>query len=180
MINLIKESLWKQFGASIDMLHNAIALWPEEKWETKKKFFYIAYHTLIFLEYYLTNPPSNNFSAELPFTESDVVINDAVDDILPNRIYTKQELLNYLQSSREKCRNAIAGLTNENINDRWISPLGHRDYNFVELLLYNMRHVQHHTAQLNMMLRNEIHDAPKWIGRADDDCNPDNYNQADS
>ena len=168
MINLIKESLWKQFGASIDMLHDAIAMWPEERWETKKKFFYIAYHTLFFLEYYLTNPPPNNFTAELPFTELDVVVEDAVDDIIPNRIYSKEELLNYALSSREKCRQAIAGLTNENISDRWVEPSGHRNYSVVELLLYNMRHVQHHAAQLNMMLRQEINDSPKWIGRVKD------------
>jgi len=166
MISLIKENLWKQFGASIDMLANAISMWPEERWETKKRFFYIAYHTLVFLEYYLTNPPPKDFTAELPFTESDSVVEDAVDDVLPDRIYTKAELLNYLQSSREKCRKAIAGLTDKNINDQWISPLGNRNYNIFELMLYNMRHVQHHTAQLNMMLRKEINEAPKWVSRA--------------
>ena len=169
MITEIKESLWNQFGASIDMLHNAIAMWPEEQWETKKKFFYVAYHTSVFLEYYLTNPPPRNFSAELPFTESDVAVEDAVDDVIPNRIYSKKELLNYLQSSREKCRNAIAGLSDENISDRWVEPSGHRNYSFVELLLYNMRHVQHHAAQLNMMLRQELNDAPRWIARVSGD-----------
>ena len=169
MINVIRENLWKQFGASIDMLHNAIAMWPEEKWLAKKKFFYIAYHTLVFLEYYLTNPPPSNFSAGLPFTESNIVVEYAVDDLTPDRIYTKEELLNYLQSTREKCRNAIAGLTEENIYDRWVEPSGQRNYYIVELLLYNMRHVQHHSAQLNMMLRQEINDAPAWVGRAKDD-----------
>lgn len=164
MINLLKESLWNQFGASIDMLHDAIAMWPDENWETKKRFFYIAYHTSIFLEYYLTYPAPNNFNAQLPFTEDNDRVQDAVDDILPNRFYSKKELLDYLQSSREKCYKVIAGLTDENINDRWISE--HRNYNFVELLLYNMRHVQHHTAQLNMMLRSDIDQAPQWIGKA--------------
>jgi hypothetical protein len=165
MITLLKESLWKQFGASIDMLHDAIQMWPEENWETKKKFFYIAYHTLIFLEYYLTYPAPKNFNAKLPFTEDNDRVEDAVDDILPDRFYSKEELLNYLKSSREKCRVVIGGLTEDNISDRWISE--HRNYNFLELLLYNMRHVQHHAAQLNMILRNEINDAPKWIARGD-------------
>ena len=169
MINLMKDCLWKQFGAAIDMLHNAIAMWPEEKWETKKRFFYVAYHTLVFLEYYLTNPAPKDFSAKLPFTESEALVEDCVDDVLPNRIYSRQELLGYLQSSREKCREAITALTEENINDRWISPLGHRNYKILELLLYNMRHVQHHAAQLNMMLRQEINNAPDWIGRATDE-----------
>jgi hypothetical protein len=67
MINILKESLWKQFGASIDMLNNAITLWPEEYWNSDKRFFYNAYHCLLFLDYYLTIPPQN-FTSTLPFT----------------------------------------------------------------------------------------------------------------
>ena len=48
MISALKESLWKQFGASIDMFKNALMQWPEEYWSINKKFFYIAYHCLIF------------------------------------------------------------------------------------------------------------------------------------
>ena len=40
---------------------------------------------------------------------------------------------------------------------------GSIDLSFLELLLYNMRHVQHHTAQLNMILRQEIDSAPGWV-----------------
>ena len=78
----------------------------------------------MFLEYNLTNPPPANFSAELPFTDSGIVVDDAVDDVLPDRIYSKQELPDYLQTSREKCRKAIAHFTDENIYHQWISPLG--------------------------------------------------------
>jgi hypothetical protein len=171
MIAALKESLWKQFGASIDMLKNAISLWPEDRWSTKKKFFYNAYHCLVFLDYYLTYPASRNFSSSLPFTlaEQGFVIEDAIDDVIPDRIYSKKELLDYLHSSREKCYRVISGLTEENINDRWIEPDGHMNYSILELLLYNMRHVQHHAAQLNMMLRQEINEAPGWIGRASED-----------
>lgn len=169
MINAIKESLWTQFGASIDMLENAIALWPEERWHTHKKFFYNAYHCLIFLDYYLTIP-HQNFSGPLPYTlaeSEDAIDPEAIDDIVPNRIYTKRELLDYLQSSREKCRRLIAGLTEERIvNQRWINEAENRNYALLEILLYNMRHVQHHAAQLNMLLRKEINDAPQWVSRA--------------
>src|SRR5882672_2904665 len=124
MINALKESLWKQLGASIDMLKNAIILWPEEYWSTDKKFFYNAYHCLIFLDYYLTIPPKN-FSSPLLFTiaESDDVPDDAIDDVIPDRVYSKKELLDYLQSSREKCHKLIAGLTEEKLKERWIEEL---------------------------------------------------------
>ncbi|HEY5748833.1 MAG TPA: DinB family protein [Chryseolinea sp.] len=169
MIDGIKESLWKQFGASIDMLKNAIALWPEEKWNTEKKFFYTAYHCLIFLDYYLTIPWKKNFSSPLPFTESDKVPVDGIDDIVPDRIYSKTELLNYLQLSREKCHDVIAGLTEEKLGERWIAEDENRNYSVLELLIYNMRHVQHHAAQLNLFLRQGIADAPQWVSRAKDE-----------
>ena len=171
MITALQESLWKQFGASIDMLKNAIILWPEEYWNTDKKFFYNAYHCLLFLDYYLTIP-HQNFSSPLPFTlaESDDAIGDAIDDLIPDRVYSKQELLDYLQSSREKCHALIARLTEDKLNERWIEEPGNMNYSVLELLLYNMRHVQHHAAQLNLLSRQKINDAPRWVARAEDDC----------
>ena len=168
MIEQVKESLWTQFGASIDMLKNAITQWPEENWETNKRFFYMAYHTLVFLDYYLTIP-YKSFASPLPFTftEPADIPADAIDDVIPNKIYTKTELLNYLQASREKCRILIAGLTEEKLNERWIEDFEDgMDYAVLEILLYNMRHVQHHAAQLNLLLRQRTNNAPGWIARA--------------
>jgi hypothetical protein len=170
MISLIKESLWKQFGASIDMLHNAIERCPNDRWNTKKKFLFLSYHTLIFLEYYLTFPADHNFSPALPYTENDdwEKIEGAVDDLIPAKYYTKEEILNYLHSCREKCHRRISSLDEDNVQERWIDESGRKNYSALEILLYNMRHVQHHAAQLNMMLRQEINDAPNWVGRTED------------
>src|SRR5258706_15680288 len=120
MNNLLKDSLWKQFGASIDMLQNIISLCPEEIFERNKKIFYMTYHTLVFLGYYLTLPPKN-FSSPLSFTlkESGDKPADAIDDVIPDRFYTKTELLNYLKASREKCHTLIMGLTDEKLSERF-------------------------------------------------------------
>jgi len=40
---------------------------------------------------------------------------DAIDDVVPDRIYSKKELLDYLQSSCENCRKFTASLTEEKI-----------------------------------------------------------------
>lgn len=166
MIVLLKESLWTQFGASIDMLENAIALWPEEKWQTNKKFFYMAYHCLIFLDYYLNVPAKQEFVSPLPFTETNTVPPDGIDDLVPDRIYSRQELLTYLHQCREKCRWVISNLTEQKLQERWIQETWKKDYSVLEMLMYNMRHVQHHAAQLNMLLRQEINHAPSWVSRA--------------
>ena len=169
MIIVLREHLWSQFGASIDMLKNAITMWPEELWTTRRKFFYMTYHCLFFLDYYLTIPSPAKIISRLPFTirEPGQIPPEAIDDIIPDRIYTKQEILEYLESLRERCRALIASLTEEGMSERWIREDG-VEFKVLELHLYNMRHVQHHAAQLNMLLRQEIGDAPGWVRRAGD------------
>src|SRR6476646_2144254 len=84
MDNELKESLWKQFGASIDMLENALRLCPDELWDTENKFWYNAYHCLVYLDYYLTVEPGN-FLPPPPFTLSEFDPSGA----MPDRVYTK-------------------------------------------------------------------------------------------
>jgi hypothetical protein len=154
----LKEILWKQFGAAIDMLENALVACPNELWNTTSEFWYIAYHTLFYLDYYLTDEPEN-FSPPSPFTLSEL---DPAG-IMPDRVYSKEELLLYLRSGRNKCHDLIAGLTDEGTTKRWVNE--YRNYSILEILLYNMRHVQHHAAQLNLLLRQGINDAPGWVSQ---------------
>ena len=157
-ISLLKTILWQQFGAAIDMLKNAITACPETLWDSQSKFWYTSYHTLFFLDYYLSENPEN-FIPPAPFTMSEFDIKGT----MPERTYTQQELLTYISFCQQKCHNKIANLTEENVMERWINTK--RDYSMVEILLYNMRHVQHHTAQLNLVLRQNDIPAPDWVSR---------------
>jgi len=49
------------------------------------------------------------------------------------------------------------------MNARWINES--KNFSFLEILLYNMRHIQHHVAQLNLYLRQTIDRAPKWVSQ---------------
>lgn len=167
----IKEILWNQFGASIDMLTNVISNCPDDYFSTHRRFYYIAFHSAIFLDYYLTFPP-NDFSPPLPFTqkEQEERPKEAIDDLIPNKTYNKQEIVEYLKQSREKCKQIINDLTNENLNMRFKegNEPNDMDYPILEILLYNMRHTQHHTAQLNMLLRQHTDKHMQWSFRVDD------------
>lgn len=160
MLNTIKQSLSNQMGASIDMLEDSILLCPNEHWDTERKFWYQAFHVLFFLDYYLSAEP-RTFTPPKPFTESEF------EDRMPERVYTKPELLKYLQFCREKCKNLIENLSEKQLETRWINSSGSMNYSIHEILLYNLRHVQHHVAQLNLHLRQSINDAPEWVFRAD-------------
>jgi len=153
------EALWNQFGAALDMLENAVVDCPPEVWGTQigpHEFWYLTYHTLFFLDLYASES-SLDFQPPFPFTLSEL---DS-DDRLPERVYTKQELLSYLEFGRQKSRQLIRSLTPERARQRYTSDF--KDISLLELSLYNMRHVQHHAAQLNMLLRQHADSVPRWV-----------------
>ena len=158
METLLKEIMWKQFGASIDMFENAVRNCPEDLWDTESKYWYIVYHTLFFLDYYLTTDP-DNFSPPSPFTLSEF----DPDGEMPERVFTKEEMMTYLNHCRNKCHDLIAGLNADIALNRWKNE--YRDYSIPEILIYNMRHVQHHGAQLNLLLRQNGADVPDWVSQ---------------
>lgn len=152
------EIMWKQFGGSIDMLENAISACPVELWNGEFKFWYITYHTIFYLDYYCSSEPES-FAPPQPFTFSEF----DPTGILPERVYTKKELLDYLEFARKKCFDLLGGLTEEKANARFINQF--RDYSMVEMLIYNLRHVQHHVGQLNLLLRQKTDSAPGWVSQ---------------
>jgi hypothetical protein len=166
-----KAIVWNQFGASIDMLINVVAHCPDNYFEQHPRFYYIAFHSAIFLDYYLTIPPGD-FLPLLSFTQKEQKDRpgEAIDDLIPDKMYSKQEIVGYLIKSREKCRRLIASVTNENFIQRFKEGDGPNDmdYPVLEILLYNMRHTQHHTAQLNMLLRQDMQQHMEWSFRAGD------------
>ncbi len=156
---LIIDSIWSQFGASLDMLENAIHMCPDEHWDTALDFWYLSYHCIFWTDYYLTSEP-NKFEPPKPFTFSEF---DPTGK-KPDRTYTKTEILGYLAHCQQKAYQLINELTNDKLNDRWINE--YKNYSLLEILLYNMRHIQHHSAQLNLLLRQTINNAPNWVSQA--------------
>jgi len=95
---------------------------------------------------------------------------EAIDDLIPDKFYEKREIVAYLKQSREKEKQIIYALNNETLNDKFKEGENPNDMNYpiLEILLYNMRHTQHHTAQLNMLLRQDINKHIEWSFRAGD------------
>ncbi len=162
--------IWQQFGAAIDMLENALRACPDRLWRDclwnndserpeYAQFWYIAYHTLFWLDLYLSGSVEG-FAPPAPFTL------DELDPagLLPERPYSKDELQAYLDHGRQKCRATIEALTDEKARQRCGFRWG--EISFLELLLYNMRHVQEHAAQLNLMLGQKVGSAPGWVIKA--------------
>jgi len=160
MIDFWNKTLWQQYGATIDMLENSIIACPDDLWDQESKFWYIAYHTLFFLDYHLTADAATFFPPE-PFTMSEM----DPSGLMPDRTYNKNELLTYLEHCREKCYSLIKGLTQQSA-EQFVVNSYKKEYSILEILLYNMRHVQHHIAQLHLLLRQSGNEPPAWVSRA--------------
>jgi len=171
---LWRAALWQQFGATIDMLENALlacpgTLWNRRLWNDHSdhslppefpEFWYITYHTLFWLDLYLTGSPEEEFTPPAPFiwTETDPAVS-------LERPYTKEELHAYLTQMRQKCQTTIAELSDEKAHQPVDYPwMEGRPVSYLELLLYTMRHVQEHAAQLNLFLgQNAMDGASDWV-----------------
>ncbi len=169
MEDILKKAMAQQFEAAIDMLENALlacpeALWCVRLWEDAQlprasEFWYILYHTLFWLDLYLSGSVEG-FKPPAPFTLEEL---DPAG-IIPKEAYEKVELRTYLEHDRRKCRSTMESLTEEKAGQRCTFSWG--EVSFAALLLDTMRHVQEHTAQLNMILGQEIGWSPKWVTRA--------------
>jgi hypothetical protein len=166
----LKTSIWEQFGASIDYLADTMSacpdhLWQAPLWQTPDKppemaqFWYVVYHSLFWLDLYLTGA-EEGFLPPKPFT----LIEQYDVGPLPERVYTKAELQAYLNDCRRKCKETIEGLTDEMAQRHCQFSWG--ECSFLELLVYNLRHVHGHASQLNMLLGQHDVSVVDWVAKA--------------
>lgn len=103
------------------MLKASITLCTDELWQTDRKFYYLAYHTTIFLDYYLTHLVKE-FLPALPYTlvDPDKLPAEAVYDVIPSSFYSRTEVLDYLNAIREKCRQLMLPAMSEELMQKWI------------------------------------------------------------
>ena len=159
----LKTSLWNQFGAAIDTLDDALTLCPDSLWETVLwddeedarygQFWYVAYHTVVWLDLYLFGA-SEGFAPPPPFVRGQ----------LPEKPHTKELVRGYLAQCRQKCQTILESLTDEKANQ--ICTFDWIETSYLMLQIYSMRHVQEHASQLNLILGQ--HDVPEldWVATA--------------
>lgn len=159
----LNNMVWRQYGAAIDMLDDAIALCPDHLWtavlwkdpenERYGQFWFVAYHTLFWIDLYLTST-YEDFKPPAPF----------VRGRLPEEPYTKDDVRGYLAQCRAKVKATIEGLSDEKAQQRckfdWFES------SYLELQLYTMRHVQEHASQLNLLLGQHDVQGLDWVTEA--------------
>jgi hypothetical protein len=165
------DMLWRQFGAAIDSFGNALRDCPDDLWEVQlwqdqpdqwvakgfSNFWYLCYHTLFWLDLYLTGA-EEGFAPPEPFD----LVEMEPGEVLP-RAYTRPELLGYLADCRRRCQETIAAMSGEQAQR--ICSFAWGEVPFAELQLYNLRHVQEHAAQLHLFLGQRAGRSTNWVPR---------------
>lgn len=161
MIDHIQQVLTSQFEGALCMLNDCLHKCPGEHWDgkvAKYPFWQVAYHTLCFTDLYLS-PSKESFR----FREIHPNGWSEFDDEYPSRRFEKPELNEYIACCREKAIETIASESAESLEGP--SGFGWLRFSRLEAHVYNIRHIQHHAAQLGAALR-RIDGAvdPRWIG----------------
>lgn len=153
MSEYLKTILTGQFQAALSMLNQCVRLCPPEHWEGKianQSFQTIAYHTLFFVDFYLS-------PAEEEFRLRDLHRRggDERFDKTPSVGLPQEDTAAYVEICRAKLLEALASETAASLAgpsgfSTWFSAL---QLSRGELHLYNIRHVQHHTGQMSAYLR---------------------------
>jgi len=167
--SLIRASLKRQYHAGLGMLREAIEACPDDLWyeETPTNAFWqIAYHTLYFTQAYLgENPaafegwPGHQSAVQHPDGIAGPADPGSTLPLIP-RPYSRSEALEYLAVCEAMVERAVDAL------DLVASDSGFPNYPIprLEHQMVNLRHLQHHTAQLADRLRQHSGVGVRWMG----------------
>ncbi len=159
MIDYFRQILTTQFEASLSMLNLGIQNCPPEHWEGKiasSTFRQIAYHTLFFVDVYLSPTEESFVLRELHQRGGDELWADPCVGL------PKDETLSYLLLCRQKMIETLAAETEVSLTGP--SGFSYRRFSRGELHLYNIRHIQHHAGQMSAYLRRVADQSTPWVG----------------
>jgi hypothetical protein len=158
MLETMRTLLLNQFEAALSTLSHCIDRCPDASWNgpvANYAFCQAAFHALFYADYYLGRGPASfrdqRFHLDNPRVFRDY---EEFEDHAPRNLYDRESLRRYVRHCRDKAAQAIAVETAESL----AGPSGFERLPFsrAELYVYNLRHVQHHAAQLILRLRLDV------------------------
>lgn len=166
MLDAMKELLAHQYEATLCTLGKAIAACPVESWNApvaNTKFCQVAFHTLFFTDFYLGENEAalkqQAFHQQHPDFFRDY---EEMEPRVQVLLYTRDDINVYLAFCREKARQTLAAETAEILTAPCDFPP--KKFSRAELHVYNLRHIQHHAAQMSLRLRLDWEIDIPWVG----------------
>jgi hypothetical protein len=170
MLDTLKELLAHQYEASLSALNLAIARCPDAVWKqrvAKWNFCQAAFHVVFYADLYLQPTDDVDAFKRQPFhVGHEGVFRDyeELEDRPQVLLYEKPFVLDYLQDVRRKAGQTIARESAGVLAGQ--SGFSWRKCSRAELHVYNIRHIQHHAAQLGLRLRLDADIDLPWVGHA--------------
>lgn len=163
----LQEPVLSQYQASLEMLRQAISKCPETLWNDladRNQFWQIAYHALFFTHLYAQEKIEefNAWAQHCPdYEQLGPDLESPEGKPQTREPYTKVEVLAYLDFCRQEVAHkmAILNLESDSSGFPWL-PFGK-----LELQIYNIRHLQHHTAELMERLGKREQIDIDWISK---------------
>lgn len=174
-----------QYRAALAMLRRAIESCPEPLWDAREggeaPFWQQAMHTLFYTHLYLQasersdeawagaeeamrllGRPMRDHSAPEIERLAGSMSSLTEPDAKPSRVVTRQELLGMLG----RCERSLAVAVGRVADGGALvpHPMGWMTGSALDLLLYNLRHVQHHTGRLHSLLGRHGVRRLAWVG----------------
>lgn len=167
MLSNFHTLIQNQYEAAFCTLFEAIARCPDESWMNRVArygFSQSAFHTLFFADLYLG--PDIDSHGKQPFHQDHAAIFETCgqwDESGPNDLhYERNFLFEYLQFCRMKMELVVSTVSDSDLAALAGFPwLGTKSR--AEVHVYNIRHVQHHAAQLILVLRRDAKVDVPWV-----------------
>lgn len=165
MLDTFRQLIAHQYEAAFCTLNDCIDRCPEEAWDApigNLTLSQVAFHTLFFADLYLG--PDVESLRQQPFHRDNTGFfrdYEELEDRRQQHRYHRPSIKRYLDHCRRKAQTVVPGESEETLN----GPSGFywKKYNRAELHVNNIRHIQHHAAQLSLRLRNDFAREVRWM-----------------
>ena len=166
-MSTLKHSLIAQYKAALATLGQAIERCPETEWHEAHgdyPFSQVVFHTLIFTDLYLEG--ERGALEDQPFHQEHREFfrdYEELQPVEPTQLYDRSGCEEYLAFCTDKCERMVGSETDESL----FGPSGfeRRPPTRLELHIYNIRHIQHHAAQLGLRLQPITGRELDWVKR---------------
>jgi hypothetical protein len=166
LLSAVKKSYARQIGAAFKMLEHAIDNANDRTWTARinnMPFWQLCYHALWYTDFYFHanqetfQPQSFDMKGikNISIKPDSQMIEDQKHPI------SKSNMKAYCNYARQKTNQFI-----QSINESYFttpSPFEWHGFPKIDLVDYNLRHLQHHVGQLDIILRREQNIGNPWI-----------------
>ncbi len=165
MLAEFQHLICSQYEAAFCLFKACIDRCPDKNWHAtvaRFPFSQVEMHMLVFADLYLSPNEQEMRSQDYHIVNAYFFGDyEQLQDKEPTEVYDRIAVQHYLDFCIDKSRAVVADETVESLTEPCGFP--RKDFSRAELHVCNIRHIQHHTAQLTLRLRLDSDVDVPWI-----------------